>query len=1252
MKRIARTSLPSKDVPPRRSRRSLTLLALAALLVSQTLLIVPRLAVASAADCQVTASETIGNWWGPRSHTFAGLSEITSVDSVVPSSSWYDCANHYQYTGNILSTDARCRATFTVSGLAAGCTPTSTVDVAQSPLFLGGHVAPNVMFVLDDSGSMQFEVMPDEYTFWGRSNGSVVFVYPRANDVYGSSDYSNAVATVDAGNAYAALTRSPQVNTAYYNPSVTYTPWVRSDGTVYPNASPACAWHNPEATGSCPSGTTSVTTAARNLTVNNGRYNSNSWRSCNSSGACSSTTADKTYWPATYFWHDGGDIWDWDDYTKVEIRSSTPIYSGQGREQRDDCVDAVNARCTYAEEIQNFANWYTYYRSRILASRAGIGWAFSQQGAGIRVGFGAINESDSSIDGVTVGTVINGVRPFAGTDRDAFFDLLYRHEIPAQGTPLRRALDDAGRYFSRDDSRGPWSETPGESGGEDLTCRRSYTVLMTDGYWNDAAADTAAARQNNDGSDGPSITGPNDQSFTYDAVSPFADSWSNTLADVAVHYWKRDLRSDLANEVPVLPSNPAFWQHMTTFGVGLGVIGSVAPEDAFAAILNEAEIDWPQPSTSGTSENIDDLLHAAVNGRGGFFSAADPNSFSAQLAQVLQTIAAETRTSATAMAINSVFLNTESRLYQARFDSSDWSGQLRAFVPTVVNNQLQLTQIWDAEDRFPAWNHRNILSNSGLTTGGLVGKGIVFEWGSLSSAQQTALTSQAVLEYLRGRRDQELAQGGSFRDRGAILGDIVNSEPVFAYKENYGFYGLAGSEGSSYRAFMQGKAARVPMVYVGGNDGMLHGFNADSGEELFSYVPAAVYEDLASLADPDYHHSYFVDGDIHVSDAYVDGGWKTILVGTTGAGGRSVFALDVSDPAAMSATKVLWEFTHPDLGYTLGRPVIARLKTGTWAAIFGNGVGGASHTASLFIVDLATGDLIDKVDTHAGDAGSPNGLSGPTFYYATDVNSTYAAYAYAGDLQGNLWKFDLRDPYVVAFSGEPLFIARNASDEIQPITVTPDLRQHEKGGYLVLFGTGKFFSASDPADTTIQSVYGIWDNHSPVTQTDRSTLQGQAILYEVAYANRFVRALSAEDVNFATQRGWYLDLVSPVRGAEGERVIQPPRVWFDRLRVTTTIPDENPCRSGGRGWYMEMDLNTGGRLDKAVFDLDEDGVMDEITVDGDRVPITGIGLDNIGVPPTIVGSWIVIDAVTPENGLPYESGLGDIGGRQSWREIR
>ncbi|MDX5299767.1 MAG: pilus assembly protein PilY, partial [Gammaproteobacteria bacterium] len=424
------------------------------------------------------------------------------------------------------------------------------------------------------------------------------------------------------------------------------------------------------------------------------------------------------------------------------------------------------------------------------------------------------------------------------------------------------------------------------------------------------------------------------------------------------------------------------WQHMVTFGVGLGVTGSINPDTAWDALETGATINWPNPTSN--SAKLDDLLHAAVNGRGGFFSAADPNAFAEGLIEVLRAIVARVEASATASATSSSVLLTESKSYEAGFRSGDWTGTFRSY--EISGAGTKGTLIWDAEDKLRSMSPaaRKIFTHSG--TGG-----VPFQHSSLSSAQQAALSYDAEntqdnlgaerVAWLRGTETLSLPTGISFRSRTEsgslrLLGDIVNANPQYAGKANLGFGQLGGAEGGSYADFR--KDSRPDVVYVGANDGMMHAFDALTGVELFAYIPGELlraeggrsHAPVSRLMATDYTHRYFVDGTPAISDAYIGGTWKSVLLGAMGAGGKTVYALDVTEPTGFDQTKVMWEFTHPDLGYGVTNPAIVRMADGRWAAVFGNGYNSTSHKAMLFIVDLATGALISKVDTGVGSAGT------------------------------------------------------------------------------------------------------------------------------------------------------------------------------------------------------------------------------------------------------------------------------------------
>lgn len=1089
----------------------------------------------------------------------------------------------------------------------------AALDIAQVPLYLGTRADPNIMFTLDDSGSMHFEIMPESLI-----ENDARYVYPRANNVYGNDDYANYTITFASDNARNAYVRSSHNNKLYYNPQLTYRPWANADGSLMVNAKVTCAPHNPLKTAA----------GCRDLTQTNRAW----WAIYYTEFSPYYYNQDESFWPAVYFDYKGsGNVFNAKNYTRVVINKAVAtIYDG--RPNRSDCKNAPV--CTYDEEIQNFANWYTYYRSRILAARAGVGRAFASQGEAIRVGFATINAS---------GSVIRGVTPFSGTDRTAFFDELYGRDIPAKGTPLRTSLKEVGEYFSRSDNNGPWSARAGSTLPH-LTCRQSYNILMTDGYWN---------------GDSPSV-GDQDQ-----------DGIKNTLADVAYKYWKTDLRRDLANKVPTSTADPANWQHLVNFTVGLGVNGSLNPANGIPG-------SWPNPYDSDEFK-IDDLWHAAVNSKGSFFSAADPDTFAEALSSTLAQIAAR-NSSASSVTANATRLDSNTHIYQARYNSGDWSGQL---VSIPLNSDGSLGNIaWDAATQIPEPSARSIFTRQG-------GAGIAFTWEALNNTNRTLLNiagdnlGESRVAYLRGERGGEQRNGGVFRNRSDLLGDIINSDPVYVGKRDYGYSsatGLTQTERESYQAFLSSTAIarRPPMLYVGANDGMLHGFRVADGVEQLAYIPASLLGELPQLTRPDYNHRYYVDGTPRVGDAYLGSRWKTLLLGSTGAGGKAVFAIDVTAPNNFTADKMLWEFTHSEMGIALAAPTLVRVKADNkWVALVANGYNSRSQTARLFVLDLATGAVIKEIDTQVGSASEPNGLSSPL---PVDVDDDRVVdYVYAGDLQGNLWKFDLRDnnsaQWGIAFKAgnkpKPLFQACDgacSASTRQPITMRPLAIRHPRGGIMVLMGTGSYFTNDDkslPTNPRLEGVYGIWDTGSEVS---RSQLLQQSITHEfVANGTTIkfnVRVVSSRDVNYTSQKGWYLVLKSPgLSKGVGERAVSEMLYRHKRLIFNTLIPSADACDFGGRSWLMELDPVSGARLTYSVFDVNGDGAVNDDDYVGIKdesgndikVPVSGKQFDELTTTPSVVEDADMerkyISGSSGNISVTLEEGAGDLGGRQSWLQL-
>ncbi len=1080
--------------------------------------------------------------------------------------------------------------------------------LSNGPLFLGGNISPNVMFTLDDSGSMHFEIMPENLILQ-----SVYYMFPRATGVYGASDYSNYVVDFDPVNKYTASLRSSYVNKIYYDPTVRYQPWSNSDGSLMNNANPTCAFHNPFNAGA----------GCRNLTVNN----TQTARWLQNDGTRSSSQS-KTFYPAVYFQYNGNgaSINLASSYTRVEIKSSTASYTGGT--SRIDC--AAVSTCTYNEEIQNFANWYTYYRSRILLARAGIGRAFSAQGNTMRVGFAAINNGPITIDGVATAVVKSGVRQFTGADRTNFFNSLYSHNIPAAGTPLREAMIGVGEYFKRTDDKGPWGQTPGTDGGTQHECRQNYNILMTDGYWTEG---TISGLDNSDNQSGASIANHSSPAipatYTYSPALPYSDAYSGTLADAAMQYWKNDLRTDLQNKVPTNPYDPAFWQHLVNFTVGLGVAGTLAE-------LPSGAQSWPDPTISDAAK-IDDLWHAAVNSRGSFFSASDPAAFSSALSDALSKIVARTG-SASAVAANSNTLMTNGRVYQAKFSSGDWSGQLLS-IPISSTGVLGATE-WDAGTVSLASGTITPASRVIITKGS--SDGVAFQYANLSGEQKALLDKNAAgtvdncgaerVAFLRGDAAHESTSGtfacasgttvNNFRTRATSkLGDIVNSGPLYVGRPDAGHSNV---DHAGYSAFRNDYKDRTPVVYVGANDGALHGFNAcvvgvtsgctaaDAGKELLAYIPSQVYANLSRLTDKNYNtaHRYFVDSSPMAADVYVSASssWKSVLVGGLGGGGQGYYALDITNPkdasksaptftVANAANLLLWEFSSTDdadMGYSYNLPQtnsltgqaqqIVKMENNQWAVIVGNGYNSTGGKAVLYILFISGGDDgswtvgTDYIKLVA-DTGSGNGLSTPTTF---DNNGNgLVDVIYAGDIKGNLWKFDVSSAapanWNVAVSGMPLF----AAGAQKPIISPPVVSFHRKGGRLVLFGTGKYLETGDTTNTNTQTVYGIWDNNAA------ASISAGALVQQVLTDATDRRTGTTNPISYSTTtKGWYINLP-----ASGERVTGVPTLVDGIFLFNTIIPTASPCDFGGRGFVNAIDFLTGGMLAMPAFDTNRNRVL-------------------------------------------------------------
>ncbi len=878
------------------------------------------------------------------------------------------------------------------------------------------------------------------------------------------------------------------------------------------------------------------------------------------------------------------------------------------------------------EEQKNFANWFAYYRTRMHTTKAAVTRVVATSSA--RMGMTTLHHNNS------VGKAVADMSVFS--NKDVLLEDLVAMD-PSGGTPLRQFLNNVGQYFQQGSSTpsqlnigaAPSPILPQADGGE---CQQNFAMLMTDGQWNGGS---------------PGV-GHQDQTVDSTHVYPaHRDNVSNTLADVAMRWYKTDLAPGLAGKVPTQTGDPKLnldenaEQHLVTFGVAFGPVGTLSSDPAD----RNASFSWPTPS-SNSDETVDDLRHAAYNGRGLFLSARDP----AQLISVLETVIADIEArqgSAAAVSFNTTALEADTLLFSANFNTVDWRGDLVAWKLDPATGQLLSSQ-WKAADKLDAHSDADMTSNRVIYTWGDTSAGrdgVIFNWwdgtppepdsalkndflqnpdGSTESAPFT--DTQERVAFLQGDRSKE---GSTLRDRGSRLGDIIHSSPAFVGKPASGWpdgapFGSSTSQYSSYVAALT-SSPREAVVYVGANDGLLHGFRVRDGEEILAYLPGAMSSSLINsglhyLSELDYNHRYYVDGTPVVADAFIRTeasgarSWRTILVGALRGGGRGLFALDVTDPSVFSKTEtaadevVLWEFTDqddPDLGYTFSTPQVAMMNNGKWAVIVGNGYNSTgSQTAKMMVIYVeggvdgawSAGDYLE-IDTGVGGASNPNGLSTPALIDLNDDGIVDRAYA--GDLHGNLWAFDLSDSneanWKVAYENsgtpKPLF----AAGSTKPITMKPLLLRPDwindtaanKPNIMIYFGTGQYLATGDAANTDSQTFYGIWDAGAAV---NASNLVEQTF---ITLSDPDARALTQNPVNYddppsAGNLGWYVNLPDT-----GERVVVDAFEIEDIVFFNTIVPQSAPCSAGGYSFLMSVDAKTGGSATKTVFDYNGDDLLDD-----------------------------------------------------------
>ena len=593
-------------------------------------------------------------------------------------------------------------------------------------------------------------------------------------------------------------------------------------------------------------------------------------------------------------------------------------------------------------------------------------------------------------------------------------------------------------------------------------------------------------------------------------------------------------------------------------------------------------------------------------------------------------------------------------IFQAQFDPADWSGDLIPYPVTLVgDDNIQIGDVnsapWTAATKLDARSPSTRKIYVGKTAADS-SAATEFLWASLDAdakkflrlppgapedgPQDDESVGQARLDFIRGDRSQE-APNGTLRKRGKVLGDIVNSGVAYS-----GAPSLRINDPDYVSGFAVTYASRVKTLFVGANDGMLHAFDSDTGDELFGYIPSWVVPRLNALSSTTYQHQTYVDASPVVAEAKVGSDWKTVIVGGTGGGGQGVYALDVSDPAAFDASKVMWEFTDRDdatLGNVIGRPAILKFKVDAtsykYYAVVASGVnnyvddGHFSTTGNpaIFILDLAkapgTAWQLNvnyyKIELPISTTSIASGVA---TFTTTSGLADETKLLYAGDMQGNLWKLDFTNKYPadwtlanVSFYSDgsspiPMYSAKDGSDNRQPITMAPYLAYGPNRTLIVAFGTGKYLETSDNSGPyNAQSVYALLDNNdaTPDSGSPAAAIAGRGRL-QMATASTdgtitnsaFTWGRPLSDGDTSKRSGWYFDM--PSSATTGERQISGFTVFGTKVYSGTVIPPATSCEIGsGRSYEIDLFSGTGSSVTSDVGILGEPFVFavgtDELT---------------------------------------------------------
>ena len=1091
-----------------------------------------------------------------------------------------------------------------LTGLLAGVASHAT-NLAELPLKASVLAKPNVVFGMDDSGSMDSELMlyNNDGAFWWDFNAAsgwgvdaahpntslraltstwfnavgdasnqwrkLVYLFPNGtslgNRVYGdaANDHFAILPTTqfaflrwsgvyyDVGaaayrSAPSNPAQSPVHNPIYYNPLVNYQPWAPaqlSTGPVTPGNAPTAAARSHPIYGTSTFNLTanigSTTAANAVFTALPGmRVPAGSQRSvCNASnascGGWANVLADEAaaaisvtrvampYYPATYWVKEA--CVPQNSSAINDTCASAPDGSTLKRYEIKNGNTFPSGR-GYAAEMQNFANWFQYHRKRKMMLAGAMGETMEGL-TGMRLGVVPFNNLAGNV------TLYDADATAAASNRLRVAGIFYEAN-GSGGTPTRETLKYIGEQFKRTDK----DAVSGKYNVIQFACQRNNAFLVTDGFANASAVAMPAWDAGK-------------SAATWGTGAPYATTFDGTLADLALRYYTNSPRPSTdathglaAGALTATPSDSNTTLHMNTYGLTLGARGTLFLSDSTPPPILAAA--WPNPSSNRSPTSVDDLWHATLNGRGTMYLATTPEETALRIRAGLDNILSQEGAQG-GIAVSAVNLDrSDSQAYLGVYNPRGWAGDLTANPIDINTAAVSGTPNWSAATVLAArnWTTRIIFTSSGAAGVDFTAASV----GAVVNAAPTAVTNDVAVDFLRGNR---VGEGDTVRARSNLIGAVVNAEPVLARDER--------------------------MVYLASGDGMLHAFDTVTGIEQWAYAPPDTLANMGRSVQRGWVYQTLLDAT--PTYARLTTGRK-LLVGGMGAAGRSYYALDVTTPrgitAAQAQAQFKWIFptvgdatNRANMGYTTGRPVVARTAADGNVVLvtsgYDNGLSIGDGLGRLWVLNANTGAVIKTYRTTAGAVGNEAGLSAVAAFKETDG---MVRYAYGGDLLGNLWRFDLTAAGAGDINGELLASLKDATGTAQPVTATPELAL-VGGRRVVLVGTGRLLDVGDFGSGLTQSFYAIADDGG-------SLVNARTGLVRQTYT-RGTDTMSANAVNWTTDRGWYVDLPA------GEQVNTDPIVAYGAVTFVTNVQGGSNCAQSS--FMYLVDIGTGTKVAGSTF---------------------------------------------------------------------